>query len=147
MFRGAFFAVLAAAVATREANATSSSYYESPGDTPSPNEPIPKPECNESNPVSIRYSSTTGRLYLESASSSRGGCVSIDQIWEYRGGGTSGAKPPLYAVDPDSGNISDTITGTWLLDEDLYVEDGITLRVCRCFYPLDNCCLVEVFFR
>lgn len=125
MVRGAFFAVLAAAVATRKAGATL--------DTPSPNEAIPKPECNESNPVSVRYSSTTGRLYLESASSSRGGCVSIDQIWEARGGGTSGAKPPLYAVDPVSGNISDTITGTWLLDEDLYVEDGITLRVCHCF--------------
>lgn len=125
MVLGAFFAVLAAAVATRGVA----------GDTPSPNEAIPKPECDESSPVSVRYSSTTGRLYIESANSTRGGCVSIDQIWEARGGGTSGAKPPLYAVDPVTGNISDTITGTWLLDEDLYVEDGITLRVSlyQCF--------------
>lgn len=41
----------------------------------------------------------------------------------------TGAKAPLYAVDPVSGNYSDVITGTWLLEEDLYVEDGITLKV------------------
>ncbi|CAN0067101.1 unnamed protein product [Ectocarpus sp. 6 AP-2014] len=100
-------------------------------DTPSPNTPIPKPECNSTQAVSIRYSATTGRLYLEaSVEGERGGCVTVEQIWEARGGGTTtGAKAPLYAVDPVSGEYSDVITGTWLLEEDLYVEDGITLKV------------------
>lgn len=57
-------------------------------DTPSPNEAIPKPECNASQPVSVRYSATTGRLYLESPNGQRGGCVTVDEIWTARGGGT-----------------------------------------------------------
>ena len=93
--------------------------------TESPNQPIPKPECDASIPVSIRYSSVSERLYLESADgSTRGGCVTLAQIWEHQRG-----KTPLYAVDPDSGDISDSVTGTWLLTEELYVEDGITLKV------------------
>eukprot|EP00752_Nemacystus_decipiens_P012441 g11022.t1 len=100
-------------------------------DTPSPNEPIPKPECDANKTVSVRYSATTGRLYLEAAVvGERGGCVTIDQIWEARGGGAKGgAKAPLYAIDPNTSAISENITGTWLLEEDLYVEDGITLKV------------------
>ena len=94
-------------------------------DTESPNDPIPKPECDSSTAVSIRYSAGSKRLYLESADgSSRGGCVTLNQIWEDRGG-----KAPLYAVDPDTGDVSDTVTGTWLLTEELFVEDGITLQV------------------
>lgn len=94
-------------------------------DTPSPNTPIEKPECDDSVEVAIRYSETSARLYLESADNeSRGGCVTLDQIWEERAG-----KAPLYAVDPETGNVTDTITGTWLLTESLYVEDGVTLQV------------------
>ena len=100
-------------------------------DTPSPNEPIPKPACDGNKTVSIRYSRTSERLYLEAAVvGDRGGCVSIDEIWAARGGGAKGgAKAPLFAVDPETGVYSDTITGTWLLEESLYVEDGITLKV------------------
>ncbi|CAN0090334.1 unnamed protein product, partial [Ectocarpus sp. 13 AM-2016] len=95
-------------------------------DTPSPNEPIPKPDCDSDIAVSIRYAGTTARLYLESADNgtTRGGCVTLGQIWESRAG-----KGPLYAVDPESGNVSTNATGTWLLTEELYVEDGITLKV------------------
>ncbi|CAM9820219.1 unnamed protein product, partial [Ectocarpus sp. 12 AP-2014] len=95
-------------------------------DTPSPNEPIPKPDCDSDIEVSIRYAESTARLYLESADNgtTRGGCVTLGQIWESRAG-----KGPLYAVDPDSGNVSTNATGTWLLTEELYVEDGITLEV------------------
>lgn len=94
-------------------------------DTPSPNEPIEKPDCDSDIPVTIRYASSSARLYLESGDGeTRGGCVTLDQIWEARSG-----KAPLYAVDPDSGDVSDTITGTWLLTESLYVTDGITLKV------------------
>lgn len=102
-------------------------------DTPSLNEAIPKPECDANFTVSIRYSATTGRLYLEGVDGARGGCVTIDQVWEARGGGSKGgAKAPLYAVDPVSGNYSDVQTGTWLLEEDLYVQDGVTLKVRKC---------------
>ena len=98
-------------------------------DTESPNEPIPKPPCDASVPVSIRYSSASSRLYLVSAdNSTRGGCVTLAQIWEERGG-----KAPLYAVDPESGDISDSVTGTWLLTEELFVQDGITLQVGQSF--------------
>lgn len=100
--------------------------------TPSPNHAIPKPECDESIPVKVRYSAGSARLYVVSADgSTRGGCVKLAQIWEERGG-----KAPLYAVDPESGDISNTMTGTWMLTEELYVQDGITLQVrCVVFLP------------
>lgn len=99
-------------------------------DTASPNVAIPKPVCNSSTPVSIRYSSSSERLYLESADgSTRGGCVTLTDIWDSRRG-----KAPLYAVDPISGDVSSTVTGTWLLRESLYVEDGITLQVSLLLY-------------
>lgn len=97
-------------------------------DTPSPNKPIPKPKCDASIKVSIRYSTVSSRAYLVSADgNTRGGCVTLTQIWERRRG-----KPPLYAVDPVRGDISDTATGTWLLTEELFVQDGITLKVGPC---------------
>lgn len=96
-------------------------------DTPSPNTPIPKPKCDASIPVTIRYSSGSARVYVVSVDGrTRGGCVNLGQIWEHRGG-----KAPLYAVEPVSGNISDSATGTWLLTEELFVQDGITLQVRR----------------
>lgn len=89
------------------------------------NDPIPQPECDDTKSVSIRYASTTARLYLEAGTEGeRGGCVTLGQIFEARGG-----KAPLYAVDPDSGERSTVATGTWLLTEELYVEDGIVLNV------------------
>lgn len=94
-------------------------------DTASPNDPIEKPSCDSSKAVSIRSSSSSERLYLESADgSTRGGCMTLTEIWEDLDG-----SAPLYAVDPDSGDVSDSVTGTWLLTETLYVEDGITLQV------------------
>lgn len=97
--------------------------------TPSANKPIPKPECDSSITVSIRYSSVSSRVYIVSADGkTRGGCVSLSQIWEQRGG-----KPPVYAVKPKNGDVSDKATGTWLLTEDLFVQDGITLNVGLCF--------------
>lgn len=94
-------------------------------DTPSPNEPIPKTPCDSNITVSIRYAETTKRLYLESGDNvTRGGCVTLGEIWDFRAG-----KAPLFAVDPVSGEVSANATGTWLLTEELYVEDGITLQV------------------
>ena len=116
-------AALTGLPAVRQAGAT---------DTESPNEAISKPDCNTSLSVSIRYSSSSERLYLESGDgTTRGGCVNLTSIWEERGG-----KAPLYAVDSDSGDISETTTGTWLLTEALYVEDGITLQASRNGLPL-----------
>ena len=93
--------------------------------TASPNKAIPKPECDVKITVSIRYSSASPGLYLESARrNTRGGCITLQGIWESRG-----STAPLYAVDPDSGDVSNVATGTWLLTESLWIEDGITLQV------------------
>lgn len=93
--------------------------------TASRNKAIPKPACDPTITVSIRHSSESTGLYLESADgSTRGGCVTLQAIWEKM---SSGA--PLYPVDSATGNASTTATGTWLLTESLYVEDGITLQV------------------
>ena len=96
--------------------------------TKAANEVIPEPDCDATVAVSVRYSSTSQRLYLEAIDTDeRGGCVTLGQIFEARGG-----KAPLYAVDPDTGERTTNATGTWLLTESLYVEDGITLNVSNC---------------
>lgn len=89
------------------------------------NEAIEEPDCDGSASVSIRYSATSARLYIESPDGYQGGgCVTLGQIFEARGG-----KAPLYAVDPSTDERFENATGTWLLTESLYVEDGITLNV------------------
>lgn len=94
-------------------------------DTSSPNEAIAKPACDSSLLVSHRYSSSSERLYIESGDgTTRGGCVTLTDIWTELAG-----EGPVYAVDPDSGDVSDTATGTWLVAEHLWIEDGITLQV------------------
>lgn len=94
-------------------------------DTASPNDAIAKPECDANATVSFRYSPGSARLHVESGEgSTRGGCITLTDIWEWLDG-----DAPLYAVDSDSGNVSDSATGTWLLKEHLWVEDGITLQV------------------
>lgn len=94
-------------------------------DTPSPNDAIPKPECDANATAVLRYSSSSERLYLESADGvTRGGCITLTEIWQQLAGSV-----PLFAVESESGNVSRTATGTWLLTETLYVEDGITLQV------------------
>lgn len=117
--------MLRTAAATVMASLLASSRQAQAVDTPSPNSPIAKPDCDANTTVSIRYSSSSARLYLESGDgTTRGGCVTVRAIWEELGG-----KPPIYAVDPNSGAVSDSVTGTWLLTQSLYVEDGITLKV------------------
>lgn len=91
-----------------------------------PNPVIDKPDCNPNMTVSIRYSTSLARLYLESGNgSTRGGRMTLTEIWEDLGG-----SAPLYAVD-NGGEVSDTATGVWLLTESLYVQDGVTLQVTR----------------
>lgn len=93
--------------------------------TASPNKAIAKPGCDASITVSIRYSSQSAGLYVESADgTTRGGCVTLKSIWE-----KLGSSAVISAVDSSTGNVSATATGTWLLTESLYVEDGITLQV------------------
>lgn len=106
----------AAAAAARRADAT----Y-----TTSPNHAIAKPGCDVNATVSLRYSSSSKRLYVESPDGvTRGGCVTLKKIWTELGGAT-----PLFAVNASTGNVSDVATGTWLLTETLYVKHGITLQV------------------
>lgn len=79
------------------------------------NTPIPKPVCDASKTVSVRYSSTSKRIYLESVDGSRGGCFSPSQIYN-----TLGPLSPLYPLETP---------GEWMLEEELYVLDGIVLNV------------------
>ena len=98
-------------------------------DTASPNDAIDKPDCDSRVTVSLRYSSGSERVYVESGDgSNRGGCMTLTEIWEWLDG-----SPPLYAVDPNSGDVSNTPTGTWLLTEHLWIEDGITLKASATF--------------
>lgn len=99
--------------------------------TSSPNRAISKPSCDKSITVSVRYSGASDRMYIESANGrTRGGCITLKQIWQSRAG-----EGPLYAVDKN-GDVSDNVTGRWLLTDDLYVQDGITLKVGRNAYVI-----------
>lgn len=116
MFRTAAVIVMSLLAASRRADAA---------DTVSPNAAIPKPLCNSTIAVSLRYSPSSELLHVESANGvTRGGCITLTEIWE-RMAGTA----PVYAVHPGSGGVSDTATGTWLVTEHLWIEDGITLQV------------------
>lgn len=77
------------------------------------NTSIPKPVCDASKTVSVRYSSTSQRIYLESADGTRGGCATnVHQ--------SLGPLSPLYPLETP---------GEWMLDESLYVLDGISLNL------------------
>lgn len=92
----------------------------------SENEVIAKPRCDSSASVNIRYaSSTERRLYLEPATFyDQDACVTLTDIFNDRGD-----QGPLYPVDPSTGTRVSTATGTWILTEDLYVGDFVTLNV------------------
>lgn len=79
------------------------------------NTPVPKPICDSSKDVSVRYSSTSQRIYLESVDGSRGGCASPTSVYQ-----ALGEASPLYPLETP---------GEWMLDESLYILDGIVLNV------------------
>ncbi|CAM9699219.1 unnamed protein product [Scytosiphon promiscuus] len=79
-----------------------------------------QPGCNSTDIPSVRYASSTERIYVEQADS-RGGCFTLTQIWE------SGTRP-LYPIDPSTNARVNVVTGVWLLTEELYVLDGVTLQ-------------------
>lgn len=80
------------------------------------NTQIPKPSCDASKEVSVRYSSTSQRIYVESLDGTRGGCTSLSHVYETLGADSS----PLYPLETE---------GEWYLGNELYVLDGITLEV------------------
>ena len=79
------------------------------------NTPVPKPVCDASKSISVRYSSTSQRIYLESADGSRGGCATPTSVYE-----ALGEESPFYPLETP---------GEWMLDESLYILDGIVLNV------------------
>jgi poly(beta-D-mannuronate) C5 epimerase len=79
------------------------------------NTAIPKPVCDSSKEISVRYSSTSQRIYLESVDGSRGGCANPTTVYQ-----ALGAASPLYPLETP---------GEWMLDESLYILDGITLNI------------------
>ena len=80
------------------------------------NSVIPKPECDTSKKVSVRYSGTSERLYVEKTDGIRGGCITLTEIYNI-----IGPNGPLYPISGED--------GVWNLDETLYIEDGVTLNV------------------
>ncbi|CAN0030314.1 unnamed protein product [Ectocarpus sp. 4 AP-2014] len=79
------------------------------------NTPIPKPVCDASKEISVRYSSTSQRIYLESVDGSRGGCASPTMVYE-----ALGDASPLFPLET---------SGEWMLTETLHILDGITLNL------------------
>lgn len=79
------------------------------------NTPIPKPVCNASKEISVRYSSTSQRIYLESVDGSRGGCASPAIVYE-----ALGDASPLHPLETP---------GEWMLTESLHILDGITFNL------------------
>ena len=79
------------------------------------NETIPKPECDSSKEVSIRYAASSNRVYVESLDGTRGGRISLTQIYE-----SLDDKSPLSPTDTD---------GEWFLESELFILDGITLEI------------------
>jgi len=69
--------------------------------------------CISSVEVSVRFSSSSDRLYVEATEP--GGCISPSEIYNSFNG--SKTASPLYSLE----------TGVWNLDSDFYIEDGVTL--------------------
>ena len=80
------------------------------------NTPIPKPACDSSKEVSVRFASSSNRVYVESVDGTRGGCSSLTHIYETLGTD----KSPVFPLETP---------GEWYLGSELYVLDGITLEV------------------
>lgn len=88
------------------------------------NQHEPKPVCDSSIAVSVRYSSSSKRihvLFVESLNGTRGGCASANDVFL-----ALGSSSPLYPTAEQ---------GEWMLGESLYILDGITFRV----YGTDRC--------
>eukprot|EP00903_Cladosiphon_okamuranus_P019297 g17738.t1 len=81
-----------------------------------------QPNCDSDAQPEVRYASTTARIYVEHVDDHRGGCFTLTDIYE------SGSRP-LYPIDPTTNERTTTITGVWLLTEELYILDGITLQL------------------
>lgn len=92
--------------------------------TPTLNTVYPKPVCDPSKTPLIRYASTTERIYVESLDE-RGGCITVTDVWDF-----VRQKYPesLHPID-DQNNFTNSTTGKWLLNSDLYVLDGVTLEI------------------
>ncbi|CAM9851353.1 unnamed protein product [Pylaiella littoralis] len=82
------------------------------------------PDCESVELPEIRYASSTRRMYVEH-NGTRGGCVTLTQIWE----GVTSDTRPLFPIDIATNDRVENVTGVWLLTEELYVTDGVTLQV------------------
>ena len=95
--------------------------------TPTLNTVYPKPSCSATTSLAqIRYSSTSDRIYVEHDESSQNPpCITVGEVWE-----SLAPKYPdtLHPID-ELGNFANSSTGKWMLNSDLYVLDGVTLRI------------------
>ena len=62
----------------------------------------------------------------------RGGCITLTEIYNALLDDDGEPTGPLYIMDEDDNKLDDadeTPTGRWLLTDELYIEDGVTLKV------------------
>ena len=57
-----------------------------------------------------------------------GACITLTDIYEARSD-KQGNKGPLYPFDETTKQTSETVTGSWYLESDLYVSQGAKLVV------------------
>ncbi|CAM9884349.1 unnamed protein product [Scytosiphon promiscuus] len=81
---------------------------------------FPKPECDASIPVEVRYSATSQRVYFEHTDGTTGGCANLTQILDFRQEKNGTVKKIMNAS---------LVTGHWLIEADLYVMNGVTLEL------------------
>lgn len=76
--------------------------------------------CNDSIPVSVSVSNDQ-RIHVNS--NQNGGCITLTDVWKAL------ESEHLIPIDPVTKRHSLIYTGTWYLNEDLYIEDGVTLNL------------------
>lgn len=80
-----------------------------------------KPYCDPNIPSYFDKKDNTIKSFNKGGP--RGGCFTLTDIWKELD------QNILFAIDPSTEIISKVPTGTWMLTEDLFIQDGITLNV------------------
>ncbi|CAN0190743.1 unnamed protein product [Ectocarpus sp. 6 AP-2014] len=93
---------------------------------------FPKPACDPTIPVTVRYAASTQRVYFEHTDGTTGGCATLSDVLAERVEKNGTVKGPLYPLNPVTGEKimnASQVTGHWLIEADLYVTNGVTLQL------------------
>ncbi|CAM9761421.1 unnamed protein product [Ectocarpus sp. 8 AP-2014] len=81
---------------------------------------FPKPACDPTIPVTVRYAASTQRVYFEHTDGTTGGCATLSDVLAERVEKNGTVKKIMNASQ---------VTGHWLIEADLYVTNGVTLQL------------------